>query len=137
MNTHRLHALTSAHVDTLKRALRLAIRTEKITLSHERRHLPPQAVTAMEASIRAMEKLADGLSPSAPPELPRECEHCGYVYAHRCIASEPECIRCDPGALQPCGADCPVLPARDPLVPPFELPENDDARYDPTRYSKD
>lgn len=137
MNTLRLHALTSAHVDTLKRALRIAIRTEKITLRHERKFMAEATIAQAMANIRAMEQLADGLSPSAPPEQPRECEHCGYVYAHRCIASEPECIRCDPGALQPCGADCPVLPARDPLVPPFELPENDDARYDPTRYSKD
>lgn len=76
MNTLRLHALTSAHVDTLKSALRLAIRTEKQTLSHERRHMSPGAVQNVEARIRDMETLADGLSPSAPPALPHECEHC-------------------------------------------------------------
>ena len=89
MNTVRLHALTSTHVDTLKSALRLAIRTEKQTLSHERRHMPPGAIQNTEARIRAMEALADGLRPSAPPALPHECEHCGYRYAHRCIATEP------------------------------------------------
>jgi hypothetical protein len=123
MNTHRLHALTAAHVDTLKRALRIAIRHDKQTLHHDAKHMQPGVLAQARAAIRAMEQLADGLSPSAPPSLPMD--------------AEPECIRCDPGALQPCGADCPVLPARDPLVPPFELPENDDARYDPTRYSKD
>ena len=112
MNTHRLHALTSAHVDTLKRALRIAIRHDKQTLHHDAKHMQPGVLAQARAAIRAMEQLADGLSPSAPPELPRECEHCGYVYAHRCI--------------EPVG-----------IVPPFELPENDAARYDPTRYSKD
>ena len=66
----RLHALTSADVDTLKSALRLAIRTERQTLQHDRRHLPPGAVASIEARIRSMETLADGLSPSAPPALP-------------------------------------------------------------------
>lgn len=80
MNTLRLHALTSAHVDTLKSALRLAIRTEKQTLSHERRHMPPGAIQNAEARIRAMEALADGLSPSVPPALPAaefRCPYCG------------------------------------------------------------
>lgn len=80
MNTHRLHTLTPAHVDTLKSALRLAIRTEKQTLSHERRHMPPGAIQSVEARIRAMEALADGLSPSAPPALPAaefRCQYCG------------------------------------------------------------
>ena len=89
MNTLRLHTLTSAHVDTLKSALRLAIRTEKQILSHERRYMPLGAVQSVEARIRDMQALADGLSPSVPPELPHECEHCGYRYAHRCIATEP------------------------------------------------
>lgn len=89
MNTIRLTALTSAHVDTLRSALRLAIRTEKQTLSHERRHMPPGAIQNTEARIRAMEALADGLSPSAPPALPHECEHCGCQYAHRCAEADP------------------------------------------------
>jgi hypothetical protein len=91
MNTHRLHALTPAHVDTLKRALRIAIRHDRQTLSIERARMTQASIEQSKLTIRAMEQLADGLSPSAPPELPRECEHCGYVYAHRCIASEPEC----------------------------------------------
>ena len=72
MNTVRLHALTSAHVDTLKSALRLAIRTEKQTLSYERQYMPPGAIQNVEARIRAMEALADGLSPSVPPSLPHD-----------------------------------------------------------------
>ena len=72
MNTLRLHTLTPAHVDTLKSALRLAIRTEKQTLSHERQYMPLGAVQNVEARIRDMEALADGLSPSAPPALPRD-----------------------------------------------------------------
>ena len=82
MNTLRLHTLTPAHVDTLKSALRLAIRTEKQTLSHERRHMPLGAVQNVEARIRDMEALADGLSPSRPPSLPTaepesRCPYCG------------------------------------------------------------
>lgn len=80
----RLTSLSPAHVDTLKSALRLAIRTEKQTLSHERRHMPPGAIQNAEARIRAMEALADGLSPSAPPALPAaepepefRCPYCG------------------------------------------------------------
>ena len=72
MNILRLHTLTPAHVDTLKSALRLAIRTEKQILSHERRYMPLGAVQNTEARIRAMEALADGLSPSAPPALPSD-----------------------------------------------------------------
>ena len=82
MNTLRLHTLTSAHVDTLKSALRLAIRTEKQILSHERRYMPLGAVQNVEARIRDMEALADGLSPSRPPSLPAaepesRCPYCG------------------------------------------------------------
>ena len=82
MNTLRLHTLTSAHVDTLKSALRLAIRTEKQILSHERRYMPLGAVQNVEARIRDMEALADGLSSSAPPALPAaepefRCPYCG------------------------------------------------------------
>lgn len=80
MNTLRLHTLTSAHVDTLKSALRLAIRTEKQILSHERQYMPLGAVQNVEARIRDMEALADDLSPSAPPALPAaefRCPYCG------------------------------------------------------------
>ena len=78
----RLTSLSPAHVDTLRSALRLAIRTEKQTLSHERRHMPPGAVQNVEARIRDMQALADGLSPSAPPALPAaepefRCPYCG------------------------------------------------------------
>ena len=78
----RLTSLSPAHVDTLRSALRLAIRTEKQTLSHERRHMPPGAVQSVEARIRDMQALADGLSPSAPPALPAaepefRCPYCG------------------------------------------------------------
>lgn len=66
----RLTSLSPAHVDTLRSALRLAIRTERQTLSHERRHMPPGAIQSVEARIRDMQALADGLSPSVPPSLP-------------------------------------------------------------------
>lgn len=92
----RLTALTPADVDAIRAALRLAIRTERQTLHHERPHLPPGAVATVTARIAELERLADGLRPSAPPSLP--------------MGAEPECIRCDPGALQPCGPDCPILP---------------------------
>lgn len=91
MNTRALSTLTPADVDTLKSALRLAIRTEKQALSHERRHLPPGAIQSIETRIRSMEQLADGLRPGTPPELPMG-----------------ECIRCEPGAIQCCGPDCPI-----------------------------
>lgn len=84
MNTSALSILTPADVDTLKSALRLAIRTEKQTLSHERSHLPPGAIQSIETRIRSMERLADGLRPGTPPELP-ECSHC----EHRCANPEP------------------------------------------------
>ena len=76
----RLTSLSPAHVDTLRSALRLAIRTERQTLSHERRYLPPGAVQSVEARIRDMQALADGLSPSVPPALPAaefRCPYCG------------------------------------------------------------
>ena len=68
----RMTALTPAHVDTIRAALRIAIRTERTTLQHERPHLPRGAIDVMEARIRDMVQIADGLSPSRPPELPVE-----------------------------------------------------------------
>ena len=80
----RLTSLSPAHVDTLRSALRLAIRTEKQTLSHERRHMPPGAIQNAEARIRDMQALADRLSPSVLPALPAaepepefRCPYCG------------------------------------------------------------
>lgn len=82
MNTRALSILTPADVDTLKSALRLAIRTEKQTLSHERPHLPAGAIQSIETRIRDMERLADGLRPGTPPVLPAaepesRCPYCG------------------------------------------------------------
>lgn len=61
--------LSPEHVDTLRAALRIAIRTEVTTLSHERAHMPPGAIENAEARIRRMRELADGLSPSQPPVI--------------------------------------------------------------------
>ena len=70
----KITTLTPAHVDTIRAALRIAIRTERTTLHHERPHMLPGAIDAMEARIRDMVQIADGLSPSLPPELPMEPE---------------------------------------------------------------
>lgn len=70
MNTLRLHALTPADVQRLQCALRIAIRAERIYLRHERPHLPPTAAQVIAERIAAFQTLADGLSSSAPPELP-------------------------------------------------------------------
>ena len=66
----RLTALTPGDVDTIRAGLRLAIRTERQTLHHERPHLPAGAVVTITARIAELERLADGLRPSAPPALP-------------------------------------------------------------------
>lgn len=66
----KLQALTPADVQRLQCALRIAIRTERTYLQHERPHLPPDAAQAIAERIAAFQTLADGLSSSAPPELP-------------------------------------------------------------------
>ena len=68
----RITALSPEDVQHLQAALRIAIRTERTTLQHERPHLPRGAIDVMEARIRDMVQIADGLSPSRPPELPVE-----------------------------------------------------------------
>ncbi|MBP9033792.1 MAG: hypothetical protein KBG29_07850 [Pseudomonadales bacterium] len=68
----RITALSPEDVQHLQAALRIAIRTERTALHHERPHLPRGAINAIERRIRAFERLADGLSPSLPPELPVE-----------------------------------------------------------------
>lgn len=68
----KIRTLTPADVDTIRAALRIAIRTEQTTLTHERPHLPPGAINNAQARIRAMQALADGLSPSTPPTLPMD-----------------------------------------------------------------
>lgn len=85
--------LTPADVDLMRAALRIAIRDRRNVLRSDRKFMAEATVAQSQARIRAMEQLADRLKPHAPPELP-----------------EAECIRCDPGALQPCGPDCPILP---------------------------
>ena len=59
-------------LDTLRAALRIALRTERTYLQHERPHLPPGAINITERRIRAFERLADDLSSSRPPALPME-----------------------------------------------------------------
>lgn len=70
----KITALTPADVDTLRRALRVAIRTDRTTLSYDHEHMPTGAADTLRAGIKAMEQLADGLSPSAPPLLPEDDE---------------------------------------------------------------
>ena len=88
----RLSALTSADVDTLKSALRLAIRTERQTLHHDRARMPAGAVANVQARITAMETLADGLSPSAPPALPMGEDFAVCAGASDC----PDCAMLEP-----------------------------------------
>jgi hypothetical protein len=103
----KITTLTPADVDTLRAALRIAARNEEVTLRHERPHLPPGAIANSEAAIIRFRQLADGLSPSAPPEIddttayaravrdvdmlrreldrvryeaPSECPACGYEH---------------------------------------------------------
>ena len=66
----RIRTLTPADVQHLQSALRIAIRTERTTLQHDRAHMPPGAIQNMTNRVRAFEQLADGLSSSALPELP-------------------------------------------------------------------
>ena len=68
----RIRTLTPVDVQRLQSALRIAIRTERTYLKHERPHMPPGAINTTERRIRAFQTLADGLSSSAPPELPTE-----------------------------------------------------------------
>lgn len=105
MNTLRLHALTSAHVDTLKRALRIAIRHDRQTLSIERARMTQASIEQAKAHIRAMEQLADGLSPSTPPSLP-------MVYAPG-PESEFRCPYCGPRDTPTPAAGIPAEPVTD------------------------
>ena len=66
----RIRTLSPEDVQHLQSALRIAIRTERTYLQHERPHLPPGAAQTIAERIAAFQTLADGLSSSAPPELP-------------------------------------------------------------------
>ena len=66
----RIRTLTPADVQHIQSALRIAIRTERTYLRHERPHLRADAIATLSARIDAFERIADGLSSSALPELP-------------------------------------------------------------------
>ena len=68
----KITALSPDDVDTIRAALRIAIRTERTYLQHERPHLNPGALGLLEGRVRTFERLADGLSSSRPPALPVE-----------------------------------------------------------------
>lgn len=71
----RIRTLTPADVQHIQSALRIAIRTERTYLKHDRAHMPPGAIQNIANRIRAFEQLADGLSSSAPPELPMDADN--------------------------------------------------------------
>lgn len=80
----RIRTLTPDDVQMIQTALRIALRTERTYLSHERQHLNVGALGLLQGRVDAMQRLADGLSSSTPPALPMEeppanCPGCGHV----------------------------------------------------------